>query len=286
MTLQSKASPLAHLNFQRLKPHPALRELVQCYWHIQVNDNHHSSESTSKIQTDYFHPEGGSGIIFNFSNSIKVNNQLVSNDVFISGPTLITHNLQTTNDINTLGIRFYPGSASTFYSQPLSELVEQLLQPDELSIKGIGKDLYEQLAESKSLQKRINLLDHTLLSILKNSQPVSLRVRTAVRHINSSRGKIEIASLSELLNLSQRQLDRDFKHHLGLVPKQYSMIKRLEFARNLIKNNPCNMNLTEIALESGFYDQAHFTRQFKQVIGITPSLYQKKSKCMAESTIK
>ncbi|WP_196891602.1 AraC family transcriptional regulator [Aureivirga marina] len=83
--------------------------------------------------------------------------------------------------------------------------------------------------------------------------------------------KIELQDLVEIANLSPYHLNRIFAKEKGIPPHQFLINLRLNKARKLLKTSK---NVTEIGLEVGFFDQSHFTRNFKNFIGITPKKYQ------------
>lgn len=66
-----------------------------------------------------------------------------------------------------------------------------------------------------------------------------------------------------------RQLERNFKKHIGLSPKEYSNIIRFQNALSLIKNE--NRSLLDIALECGYYDHSHLVNEIKRNTGFPPS---------------
>lgn len=80
---------------------------------------------------------------------------------------------------------------------------------------------------------------------------------------------IECNELSRLAGMSPRQLERLFKHHIGMTPSRYYRELRLERARNLIRQT--KLALTTIALAAGFASQSHFSRTYTTHFAITPS---------------
>lgn len=86
--------------------------------------------------------------------------------------------------------------------------------------------------------------------------------------------EVSLVDLAEQMNLSAFHFARLFKNSLGLSPHQYLLQNRVERAKKLIAiaDKP---NLTDIGLQVGFYDQAHFTKAFKRVVGIAPKGFYK-----------
>jgi AraC-like DNA-binding protein len=77
--------------------------------------------------------------------------------------------------------------------------------------------------------------------------------------------------LAEDLGISQRKLEQLYRIQVGMTPLQYIHLKRIELARMALKQK--KQSNTHLAADLGFYDQAHFIREFSSVIGITPYTY-------------
>jgi len=71
--------------------------------------------------------------------------------------------------------------------------------------------------------------------------------------------------------MSKYSFIRWFKRHVGLTPFEYILIKRVGLGKSLILQG---LPLTDVALESGFYDQSHFSNYFKRYIGKSPQSYK------------
>ena len=80
---------------------------------------------------------------------------------------------------------------------------------------------------------------------------------------------IAIVAVAEQLGLSVRQLERICREHVGMGPASLYRRLRMRYANWLIENT--DRSVTEIAIEAGFADCAHFSRQFKDAYGLSPS---------------
>ncbi|MFA0568479.1 MAG: helix-turn-helix domain-containing protein [Vibrio gallaecicus] len=80
---------------------------------------------------------------------------------------------------------------------------------------------------------------------------------------------VRLNHLSELCDLTTTQFQRHFKNKMGITPYAWLSRLRMEQSMRLIKSGVCG---TEVALQVGFYDQAHFSKAFKTVFGVPPSL--------------
>lgn len=83
--------------------------------------------------------------------------------------------------------------------------------------------------------------------------------------------KITLEELSEVSGLSTYYLNRVFSKSIGIPPHKYLMNLRLNKALELLK---LKNSVTEVGYMVGFFDQSHFTRNFKSFLGITPKQYQ------------
>jgi AraC-like DNA-binding protein len=93
----------------------------------------------------------------------------------------------------------------------------------------------------------------------------------AVSIILERHGMIQVAELCDICSVGERQLERHFEHYVGLSPKFFARVIR--FARIFEHIKTRDWKWVELALESGFYDQAHFAKNFKAFTGEYPSEY-------------
>ena len=133
-----------------------------------------------------------------------------------------------------------------------------------------GTRLY---AESIGHQICIHLLRS--YSDLKLADPPSSgkldqrRIRRTQDFIEEHLGDdLTLASLANVAGISACYFGRRFRNSLGVAPHQYLLQRRLDRARNLLRNS--RHSIAEIASVTGFSDQSHMTRHFKRRFGVTP----------------
>ena len=85
--------------------------------------------------------------------------------------------------------------------------------------------------------------------------------------------KIAAGDLADLVNLSKGQLSRAFKISVGVPPHRYIVRRRLELACTMIRTT--REPLSQVAVACGLCDQAHFSRLFRSVIGMSPSAWRR-----------
>ncbi len=82
---------------------------------------------------------------------------------------------------------------------------------------------------------------------------------------------ITLASIAKKLSLNPYTLLRNFKDEVGITPHAFRMNRRIELAKKLFQENK---NISEVALECGFFDQSHLHRHFKAITTVRPKEYQ------------
>ena len=95
------------------------------------------------------------------------------------------------------------------------------------------------------------------------------QVQTAAKLLYHSKGQFRVAELADYCNLSVRQLQRQFDDATGVSPKTLARTIRFEAIRNRLMFEP-DANLTDLAYEFGYTDQAHFINDFKAFTDKTP----------------
>jgi AraC-like DNA-binding protein len=83
---------------------------------------------------------------------------------------------------------------------------------------------------------------------------------------------ISVSMLSSIAGLSRSHFSHAFRRSVGSTPHAYVVRARIERAMNLMRGS--NASLTEIALSTGFSDQAHFTNTFRRTAGTTPRAWR------------
>lgn len=83
--------------------------------------------------------------------------------------------------------------------------------------------------------------------------------------------KFSLEETAKSFGLDKYKFLRLFKHETGLTPNNYLILKRIEKSKILLTEG---LELADTAIESGFYDTAHFCRKFKEFTGVTPLLYK------------
>jgi AraC family transcriptional regulator len=84
---------------------------------------------------------------------------------------------------------------------------------------------------------------------------------------------LRLRDLAAVAHLSPYYFARRFKASTGLPPRRYVIARRVERAKQLLRGGD-DLTLAQVAARSGFWDQGHFTRHFKRLVGVTPKHFR------------
>jgi len=173
----------------------------------------------------------------------------------------------------TLLVNFKEGGASAFFDIPLHHFFGQNIALDNIISPAELNEISDRLNEALTDVTRIKIVEQFLKDRM-NDCKTDLLIAHAVDKIKQNNGSIKIGCLMKDLNISKNPFEKRFRHRIGTSPKQFANIIRLY---NSIANYNENKSLTELALDAGFYDQAHFIHEFKMFTGQTPLHFFRKA---------
>lgn len=104
------------------------------------------------------------------------------------------------------------------------------------------------------------------------------QARQVLEYIEAHLGSpIEIREIAKLVALSKSHFSRAFKRSVGFSPRAYVSARRVERAKLMMRST--RERLSDIALVCGFSDQSHLNRHFRRIVGTSPGLWRRVSKC-------
>lgn len=181
------------------------------------------------------------------------------------GPTKYIAETEVFRGSVSLGIRFRPGIVSSLFGLSGQELRDQNLQPAPALP---GFDFREALNLMREDKAVLSYFDQTLQRIIEKLQPEIPRViQQSIELILKARGNIRIADLLTEIPLSERQLQKTFKQEVGLTLKEFATVMRLR--ASIIQMELEGKGYQDMVFDSGYYDQAHFIRDFSKLSRIS-----------------
>lgn len=136
----------------------------------------------------------------------------------------------------------------------------------------LAKEIEERIVESLTSDQRVNRLQQYLLMQLSKNGKADITVDHCLNLIYSTKGQIRVEDLATNTGMSNRQLVRKFNDTIGLSPKEFARIIKFISSLHYLKQNS-ETNLSAVAHNLGYYDQAHFIHDFKEYSGLTPGQF-------------
>ena len=149
--------------------------------------------------------------------------------------------------------------------QPTSLLLERGQVVDRAQL------LADVLAEADD-DARVAVLDDALAPLAPEPAPAYLELCALVDAMSEDRSVVRVEQAAALGAMSTRSLQRLFRTYVGISPKAVLARYRLQDAAAAIDAGQVT-DLATLAAELGWFDQAHFSRDFRSVVGVTPSAY-------------
>lgn len=166
-------------------------------------------------------------------------------------------------------VRFKPWAASHFFKIPLIEFKDQNIDSELVFDKQLVSNVIHQLCESVTIEQRVEVVESYLVSLLVD-KPMDKLIKSVTEEIHKTNGLLKIDDIARNANISKRQLERKFNEIIGVSPKKFSTIVRFQQA---IQSFEKNDTLTALAYDSGYFDQAHFIREFQNFASLTPEQF-------------
>jgi AraC-like DNA-binding protein len=240
----------------RRSPSSALAALIEHYWYVSWDLRGLPAQQQETLPHPNVHyvVEAGSTAIYGVHTSRFVRQLEGQGRVF--------------------GIKFKAGGFFPFSRMPVSSLMDRSLEP--LRIFGDDAARFEtDVFASASFDAMSAAAEKLLLAHLPHDDPNVAEVSSLVASIASDRSLTSVEELALRTGLTKRALQRLFNQYVGVSPKWVINRYRLhEAVAQLQAGVP--IAWTDLALELGYFDQAHFIRDFRKLVGRTPAEYARR----------
>ena len=240
--------------YREYRPPLPLRSFVECFWSLQVR----AAEPHQKVPHRIL-PDGCVDIIYNSSGAAAAD--------FI-GCMTVPQVIALPNRTDYLGVRFRPGGAFPFFRFSMKETADLRLSLSDLRGRAALRE-FEEINIGDDLGAGLRRLSKNLCARVPRTDEAGAPVGKLVSLIEKNRGNISIERLSRLTGLSRQHLTRKFGEQVGLSPKKFARIVRLRSAIARARRLP-EVDWATLALDCGFYDQAHLIAEFKEIAGLRP----------------
>lgn len=253
------------------KPIPVLQDYIESFFYFEGFIAEHVVER--------FLPDGNNEIIFDLTDTPKhiYHNETLKeiqacNHVWVSGLRTEPITIPSGNENRMLVVTFRKGKIRNFLPFPATEITDYVLDSD-LIYGSLVKVQREQLISLGDPQSMFRSLEKFFLQLGGGNLNTSTQqacVSFALDQLVANPGMVVLNQLTSRIGYSQKHFISLFKEQVGITPKAYARILRFQRALAEIKDEP---DWTNVALEAGYYDQAHFVNDFKHFSGLSPGQY-------------
>jgi len=254
-----------NVKYREYNPHQVLQDAVKCFW---IHEGSYPTESKQEIT-----PDGCVELIFSFGSPyllLTTNPPTPLAAGAIVGFQNKTMPILLRGTIQVVAARLFAWGALTLLHDNVGSITN--------AVTALGTD-WDSLAERLKSQVTQGHYDAAVTSLeeflvqraLLRKYDLKL-IQTAAKLLHHTKGEYRISELADYCEVSIRQLERGFRHVIGTSPKVFARILRFHEAQRRLMFDP-DADLTLLAYECGYFDQAHYIKDFKAFTGQTPSEY-------------
>jgi len=170
-----------------------------------------------------------------------------------------------------VGIVFEPLGLNHFVEQNLGKVIKQGVNLDFSYFGTPFEAVLEEVFATEDVSLRVKLLDDFFCSALLDFQDV--RFKEIITYLNNDDSQFSVDTIANREKINRKTLLRLFNKHLDCTPKDYISLIQFRKAVELFHKNEGDGTLTEIALDSNYYDQSSFIKHFRKKTGFNPKSF-------------
>jgi len=243
-----------HVLYREFLPHPDLQPYIYCYWELKTSRTLHEPFQYRVVA------DGCIDIFFELKNP---------SENFVMGFCKRYTEFPLNHSFHYMGIRFLPTMFPQLFRVDASLLSNRYAELSQV-VPHTARFIADRLSDQLPVAHLRSLLDRYFLAHLKTVKfDQDSRLYGALDLILKKQGVIHTETDLDT-GISPRQLQRLFNFYIGDTQKTFCQVVRFQ---NILKAKPSNQSLRENKLffDTGYYDQAHFIKAFKNFYGVTPS---------------
>lgn len=246
-------------NFMEVVPNGYLSKYIYSYWKLQC-----TCKLTMPIEIKLL-PNGCVDLMFDKN---------AASYVYVYGYSQKAFKQKIEASPDIFAVRFLPAQINRFFKLPFEEIYINPIRFNRL-MEYEFLELEEKLFSSVTFSERIMIIEDYLKKQLgKNEYNINDNLLNAVEMILKMKGNLKLEDISNETSKSSRYIRKLFDESLGISPKKFIRIVRFQNTyKMLLEAN--NYRHIDLAMENGYYDQAHFIKEFRGFIGETPGRIQR-----------
>ncbi|TMU56559.1 helix-turn-helix domain-containing protein [Flagellimonas algicola] len=238
------------------------------------------------LQQIRFFTDGNANLVFRLRETKLALDSIENQESpFIVGGIRTNKNFVVLGDFSVIIVVFQPTGLYQLTGIPSYELGQETIMGTSVLCSSITT-LQAQLDSCYQPKQQVDLLNAYFLRYIQNGiHPMDNRFSAVIRSVLNARGQSKVGQLSRGYHYTERSLQRAFKKYLGIPPREYLRIVRFHNFLGFLNLDSDDSTLTTIGLTSGYYDQSHSIRDFKDFTSLTPNEYIAKTNRLATNLV-
>lgn len=189
--------------------------------------------------------------------------------IVVSGAYSGAFDIDPSQSVSMMGVHFRPGGAFPVFGEAVAEIANSHLSLEVLW--GLAAtELRERLCAAATAQRRFQILEDALKVRLRLSEHPA--VSLALDIFGPAGVGASVRAVAKRVGLSQRRFIQVFTAQVGLTPKLFCRVLRLQHAREVVVQ-ATTLDWAQVALSCGYYDQSHLIHDFQEFCGLCPTDY-------------
>ncbi|MDP5221030.1 helix-turn-helix domain-containing protein [Ruegeria sp. 2205SS24-7] len=181
-------------------------------------------------------------------------------------------NVRYSGEIGHIMAELKPSAMLRLFGLPASEINGLSVDVRDFLPRRAVQRMFDHIAAARNQAARIAAFSRMLLDQLRTQPDRRSIVDTIAAEIDRTHGQIKVRDLAEQFEISQRTLTRQFTETVGLAPKRYASVARLNNTIRYLNAGP-NPTLAKVAADTGYYDEAHMSHDFTRYFGMSPARF-------------
>lgn len=252
------------MRYEERQPDETLQRYIKCYWYLE-------RDYSAAEEGETLWPDGCQELIFHYGADYSAGGQVMPRAFFI-GTLSQYHPLTAEGPIRLFGVRLLPWGLRAFKEMDSRELKDKFLPLNDFFPEHELAELVPKLAEAE-LDEGIALLTAFLYRHLQAETKHAAMIDILSKLYRTPMEQDVPISVAES-GYSQRHFERICSELVGMSPKQLNSVSRFNLARLQIFFNP-TLDIPSCMGQFGYHNYAHFSKEFKRCLGITPTEYKK-----------
>ena len=255
------------MNYKEYIPDKRLKDSIACYWIINF------AKDENLYFEDIILPDGCYDFIVNLGSEyvredLTTRERTTVTDYALIGQRKKAVTIYQSSETHIFAIRFKPHKINSLLKIAPSEIINEAVTSPKLKRQYVDP-IRKILEGNTAIINKIKLIDDLFIKKLTPESCTQLYVDHAISDIISKNGIMNLSRYCAEKQIHKSTLEKAFNKSVGISPKEFSSIIRFNYSCSLIHTGGI-ANLAGVAVESGYYDQAHMCKEFRKFTDSSP----------------